>query len=65
VTVVVEGGAEQLNRALTPLERRAIPLEEVALRQPRLDEVFLALTGRAQHQAPADDLLGPAAAPVR
>jgi ABC-2 type transport system ATP-binding protein len=62
VTVVVEGGAEQLNRALAALERRAITLEEVALRQPRLDEVFLALTGQAQHQAPATDPVGPAAA---
>jgi ABC-2 type transport system ATP-binding protein len=48
VTVVVEGGTEQLNRALLPLEQHAITLEEVALRQPRLDEVFLALTGQAQ-----------------
>jgi ABC-2 type transport system ATP-binding protein len=63
VTVVVEGGTEQLNRALAPLEQRAIPLEEVALRQPRLDEVFLALTGQVQPQAPADDLVGPVAAP--
>jgi ABC-2 type transport system ATP-binding protein len=65
VTMVVEGGTEQLSHALLPLERRAITLEEVALRQPRLDEVFLALTGRAQPQAPADDLVGPAAVPVR
>jgi hypothetical protein len=36
----------------------------VALRQPRLDEVFLALTGQAQPEAPADDLAGPPAAPV-
>jgi ABC-2 type transport system ATP-binding protein len=64
VTVVVEGGTNQLNRALAPLERRAIPLEEVALRQPRLDEVFLALTGQAQPEAPADDLAGPPAAPI-
>jgi ABC-2 type transport system ATP-binding protein len=63
VTVVVEGGTEQLNRALAPLERRAITLEEVALRQPRLDEVFLALTGQAQPQAPADDLVGPGSSP--
>jgi len=65
VTVVVEGGTEQLSRALAPLEQRAITLEEVALRQPRLDEVFLALTGRARPQAPADDLVGPTAAPAR
>jgi ABC-2 type transport system ATP-binding protein len=65
VTVVVAGGTNQLNRALLALEQRAITLEEVALRQPRLDEVFLALTGQAQHQhqAPTDDRVGPAAAP--
>jgi ABC-2 type transport system ATP-binding protein len=62
VTVVVEGGTEQLNRALAPLEQRAVALEEVALRQPRLDEVLLALTGHVQSQTPTDDPVGPAAA---
>src|ERR687888_1904079 len=46
VSVVVEGGTEQLTRALGPLEQRGITLEDVALRPPRLDEVFLALTDR-------------------
>ena len=46
VSVVVEGGTEQLTRALRPLEQRGITLEDVALRPPRLDEVFLALTDR-------------------
>jgi ABC-2 type transport system ATP-binding protein len=44
VTVAVTGGTEWLNRALLPLEQRAIALQEVALRPPRLDEAFLALT---------------------
>ena len=44
VSVPVEGGSEQLTRALGPLERRGITLDDVALRQPRLEEVFLALT---------------------
>jgi ABC-2 type transport system ATP-binding protein len=47
VTVVVEGGAEQLSRALKAVEARAITLEDFALRPPRLDEAFLALTGEA------------------
>jgi ABC-2 type transport system ATP-binding protein len=66
VTVVVAGGTNQLTRVLPALERRAIALEEVALRQPRLDEVFLALTGHPppQPEAPADDPVGPAGAPV-
>jgi ABC-2 type transport system ATP-binding protein len=50
VTVAVEGGTEQLDRALLPLEQRAITLDEVALRPPRLDEAFLALTGQAPHE---------------
>jgi ABC-2 type transport system ATP-binding protein len=61
VTVVVEGGTEQLSRALRPLEQRAITLEDVALRPPRLDEVFLALTGEALQEEAADDKAAPAA----
>jgi ABC-2 type transport system ATP-binding protein len=56
VTVAVAGGAELLNRALMPLERRAITLDEVALRPPTLDEAFLALTGQAPQEKPAGDL---------
>jgi ABC-2 type transport system ATP-binding protein len=48
VTVVVEGGTEQLSHALIPLEQLKIALDDVALRPPRLDEVFLTLTGQAQ-----------------
>jgi ABC-2 type transport system ATP-binding protein len=62
VTVTAEGGTEQLNRALMPLEQRGITLEEVALRPPRLDEAFLALTGQALHD---DELVAPAGSPGR
>jgi ABC-2 type transport system ATP-binding protein len=48
VTVVVEGGTEQLSHALIPLEQLKIALDDVALRPPRLDEVFLTLTVQAQ-----------------
>ena len=61
VTVLVEGGTEQLNRALMPLERRAITLEDVALRPPTLDEVFLALTGQGLAEEHFDDAVDPAA----
>jgi ABC-2 type transport system ATP-binding protein len=44
VAVVVEGGTDQLNHALIPLEQLKIALDDVALRPPRLDEVFLSLT---------------------
>jgi ABC-2 type transport system ATP-binding protein len=55
VSVVLEGGTQQLSRALLPLEQRAITLDDVALRPPKLDEVFLALTGRAPSEQPQAD----------
>jgi ABC-2 type transport system ATP-binding protein len=47
VTLTVEGGLELLRDALKYLESLNIVLDDVALRQPKLDEVFLALTGQA------------------
>jgi ABC-2 type transport system ATP-binding protein len=46
VTISVEGGIELLRDALKHLEALDIVLDDVALRQPKLDEVFLALTGQ-------------------
>ena len=39
------GGADRLIEALRRLDERGIALEDVGLRRPTLDEVFLALTG--------------------
>ena len=50
VTVGVDGTGEHLMAALRSLDAAGVEIEDVALRQPTLDEVFLALTGR-----PADD----------
>jgi ABC-2 type transport system ATP-binding protein len=60
ISVTVEGGAEQLTRVLRPLEQRGITLEDVALRPPKLDEVFLALTDQPSEWASVDALTGPA-----
>jgi ABC-2 type transport system ATP-binding protein len=46
VTVVVAPGADGLLAAARALEAAAIEVNEIALRQPTLDEVFLALTGK-------------------
>jgi len=46
VTLSVVGGLELLRDALSHLETLNIVLDDVALRQPKLDEVFLALTGQ-------------------
>jgi ABC-2 type transport system ATP-binding protein len=40
------GDAESLLAALRSVEAAGVEIEDVALRQPDLDEVFLALTGR-------------------
>jgi ABC-2 type transport system ATP-binding protein len=55
VSVVVEGGTERVSVALRPLEKLGITLDDVALRAPKLDEVFMALTGQAlaETEAPA------------
>jgi ABC-2 type transport system ATP-binding protein len=44
VGVTVEGGGRVLMEALRAVEEAGVEVEDVALRQPRLDEAFLALT---------------------
>ncbi|MGH2725797.1 MAG: ATP-binding cassette domain-containing protein [Actinomycetota bacterium] len=51
VSVVIEGGTERLTASLNHLETLGIELDDVALRQPKLDEVFMALTGQALTEA--------------
>src|SRR6185437_9414810 len=47
VTVGVDSGSDGLMRALRSIEDAGVALEDIAMRQPNLDEVFLALTRRA------------------
>jgi ABC-2 type transport system ATP-binding protein len=47
----VSGGASVLTEALRRLDDAAIVLDDVGLRRPTLDDVFLSLTGRAADQA--------------
>jgi ABC-2 type transport system ATP-binding protein len=46
VSVRVEGGSDQLMSALRSVDAAEVEIEDIALRQPNLDEVFLALTGQ-------------------
>ncbi|HEY3726722.1 MAG TPA: ATP-binding cassette domain-containing protein [Solirubrobacteraceae bacterium] len=46
VSVRVEGGSDQLMTALRSVDASQVEIEDIALRQPNLDEVFLALTGQ-------------------
>jgi daunorubicin resistance ABC transporter ATP-binding subunit len=46
VSASVEGGADQLRDIVRTLDERGIEVDDVGLRRPSLDEVFLAVTGR-------------------
>jgi ABC-2 type transport system ATP-binding protein len=46
VSVGVDGGGERLMTALRSVEAAGVEIDDIALRRPNLDEVFLALTGR-------------------
>jgi len=50
VSVTVETGVDRLRLALGRLETAGVEVEDAALRHPTLDEVFLAITGRAHAQ---------------
>jgi ABC-2 type transport system ATP-binding protein len=54
VSVGVESGSDDLMSALRAIEAAGVAIEDVALRQPNLDEVFLALTGHATDPDPTD-----------
>jgi ABC-2 type transport system ATP-binding protein len=46
VSARVEGGADQLRDIVRLLDERSIEVDDVGLRRPSLDEVFLAVTGK-------------------
>ncbi|MPZ70066.1 MAG: ATP-binding cassette domain-containing protein [Actinobacteria bacterium] len=54
VAVVVNGGTEQVSRALHLLQAAAIAVDDIALRPPRLDEAFLELTGHELQERSSD-----------
>jgi ABC-2 type transport system ATP-binding protein len=54
----VSGGPEVLSEALRRLDERQVRLEDVGLRRPTLDDVFLALTGRATEADSSTDPRG-------
>ncbi|HVQ93092.1 MAG TPA: ATP-binding cassette domain-containing protein [Mycobacteriales bacterium] len=54
VTVPVSKGAGILPEVVRDLDAAGVTLEDLALRHPTLDDVFLALTGHAAEEKPAD-----------
>jgi ABC-2 type transport system ATP-binding protein len=55
LTVPASGGAQQLVQVVRDLDDVDIAIDDIALRRPTLDEVFLTLTGHAAEQPPTDD----------
>jgi ABC-2 type transport system ATP-binding protein len=53
LTVPTSGGAERVIQVARDFETVAIAIDEIALRRPTLDDVFLALTGHAAETSPA------------
>ena len=50
VSVAVEAGTDRLRDALAALDAAEVAVEDLSLRPPTLDEVFMALTGQALDQ---------------
>ena len=61
VSVAVEAGTDRLRQALGSLDAAGASVDDIALRPPTLDEVFLALTGQALEQTPDSAAGHPAA----
>jgi ABC-2 type transport system ATP-binding protein len=55
IEVKVDNGAEFLTRALRSLDRRKLVPVHLALREPSLDDVFLALTGHRAEEEPTEE----------
>jgi ABC-2 type transport system ATP-binding protein len=55
ITIAADGGAQQLVDVVRSLGDADITLDDVALRRPTLDDVFLALTGHAAEELPEEE----------
>jgi ABC-2 type transport system ATP-binding protein len=51
LTVPAHGGARRLVQVVRDLDEAAIPIDDIGLRRPTLDDVFLTLTGHATAEA--------------
>ena len=61
VSVPVADGAEQLSETVRAFADRRIGIDDIGLRRPTLDEVFLTLTGHSADEPTHDDLTDHAA----
>ncbi|MFI0237191.1 ATP-binding cassette domain-containing protein [Streptomyces sp. NPDC016845] len=54
LTVPVTGGAKLLAEVIRELDARGIEIDDIALRRPTLDDVFISLTGHVAEEKPED-----------
>ncbi len=54
ITIPAHGGAQRLVQVVRDLDEAAIAIDDIGLRRPTLDDVFLALTGRAAADLPIE-----------
>ncbi|PWI43838.1 ATP-binding cassette domain-containing protein [Streptomyces sp. ICBB 8177] len=55
ITVPVTGGAKLLAEVIRELDTRGIEIDDIGLRRPTLDDVFLSLTGHVAEEADSDE----------
>ena len=65
VSAPVDGGADQLATVVRLLDERGITVDDIGLRRPTLDEVFLALTGQPIDSRPTRPTTPPTPRPER
>jgi ABC-2 type transport system ATP-binding protein len=55
LTIPAVGGAQRLVRIVRDLDEAAIEIDDIGLRRPTLDDVFLSLTGHAAEDVSSDN----------
>jgi ABC-2 type transport system ATP-binding protein len=60
ITVPVAGGAKLLAEVIRDLDAEGIEIDDIGLRRPTLDDVFISLTGHAAEVAESTDEEEPA-----
>ncbi|MFJ2592048.1 ATP-binding cassette domain-containing protein [Streptomyces erythrochromogenes] len=65
LTVPVSGGAKLLAEVIRELDGRGIEIDDIGLRRPTLDDVFISLTGHAAERPEEQDGDGGAGAEVK
>ncbi|MFF3907713.1 ATP-binding cassette domain-containing protein [Streptomyces sp. NPDC001848] len=55
LTVPVTGGAKLLAEIIRELDSRGVEMDDIGLRRPTLDDVFLSLTGHAAEEKPEEN----------